>query len=141
LAKFLPSATVGEIAGQNRIAATATEKHTLANKTGAIAIDMESHVAARIAARHRLPFAAIRVVSDAADTDLPPAALVGMKPDGGMALGAVLGSLARRPAQLPALMRTGIDAERAFRSLARVYDALGRAGVFRADLGEFLFDV
>ena len=38
---------------------------------------------------------------------LPPAALVAMKPDGGIALGRVLGSLLRHPLQVPALIRTG----------------------------------
>ncbi len=51
-----------------------------------------------------------------------------MAPDGGMALGAVLISLARHPAQLPALIRTGRNAGIAFRVLAGVYDMLGRAG-------------
>ena len=39
-------------------------KPTLHRTTGALAVDMESHVAARIAARHGLPFAAGRVISD-----------------------------------------------------------------------------
>ena len=46
---------------------------------------------------------------------LPPAALVGMKPDGGMDLPAVLRSLLANPGQLPALIRTGLEAERGFR--------------------------
>ena len=33
----------------------------------AVAVDMESHVAARVAHRHRLPFVVARVVSDAAN--------------------------------------------------------------------------
>ncbi len=35
------------------------------------AVDMESHVAARVAARHGLPFAALRVISDPASRSLP----------------------------------------------------------------------
>lgn len=125
LAQVLPHAHRGTVAGSDTIAATVAQKRTLRATTGALAVDMESHVAARVAARHDLPFMILRTISDAADDVLPPAALVGMKPDGGVALGAVLGSLVRRPAQLPALVRTGRDAGRAFRALARAWETLG----------------
>ncbi|MDB5714901.1 MAG: phosphorylase, partial [Sphingomonadales bacterium] len=107
----------------------------------ALAVDTESHIAARVAARHGLPFAALRVISDAADEALPPAALVGMRADGSMALGPVLASLAKSPLQLPALIRTGISAGRAFRSLKRCHDVLGRLGIGQFDLGQFALDV
>ena len=120
----LPQAYHGLIIGQDHIAVTTAEKAALA-ATGALAVDMESHIAARVAARHGLPFIAIRTISDTAQETLPPAALVGMNPDGSMALGKVLWSLARTPGQLPALIRTGQNAERAFKSLARVHATLG----------------
>ncbi len=78
---------------------------------------MESHVAARLAALHGLPFAALRVVADPAERSLPPAALVGMRPDGTTDIGAVLRSLGRAPRQLPGLIRTGLDARAAFSAL------------------------
>jgi len=120
----LPSAHIGTIIGQDHIAATVAEKAALHAATGALAVDLETHVAARVAARHHLPFAAIRAISDTASESLPPAALVGMSPDGSMALGKVLASLARLPQQLPALIRTGRGAEAAFRTLGRVAEAI-----------------
>jgi hopanoid-associated phosphorylase len=134
LEKALPQAHRGGIVGNDVIAATAAEKRILHERTGAIAVDMESHVAARVAVRKGLPFAALRVISDRADDDLPPAALVGMRPDGGMALGAVLASLARNPRQLPALIRTGRQADKAFRSLTQAFDAIIGAGIDRFGL-------
>jgi hopanoid-associated phosphorylase len=131
LEKALPQALRGGIVGNDAIAPTAAEKRILHERTGAIAVDMESHVAARVAVRKGLPFAALRVISDRADDDLPPAALVGMRPDGGMALGAVLASLARNPRQLPALIRTGRQADQAFRSLTQAFDAIIGAGIDR----------
>ncbi|MGI4876264.1 MAG: phosphorylase [Janthinobacterium lividum] len=115
----LPTARSGPIVGSMHAVATAAGKRELHVASGACAVDMETHVAARVAARHGLAFASVRVVSDAADDDLPPAALVGMRPDGGIDLGAVLRSLARHPAQLPALLRTGRNAEKAFRALKK----------------------
>ena len=129
LGQALPHAHRGGIVGSDAIAASAAEKRILHERTGAIAVDMESHVAARVAVRKGVPFAALRVISDCADDDLPPAALVGMRPDGGMALGAVLASLARNPRQLPALIRTGRQADQAFRSLAQAYDTIIGDGI------------
>ena len=59
----------------------------LHQKTGAVAVDMESHIVAGVAGKHAIPMAAIRVVTDPAvracpgrpgrhapdgTTDLPP---------------------------------------------------------------------
>jgi adenosylhomocysteine nucleosidase len=137
----LPGATVGKVAGSNAIAATALEKRTLAASTGAVAVDMESHIAARVAARRGLPFAVLRVISDSAGQDLPHAAQVGMNPDGSMAIGAVLRSLAGNLSQFPALITTAVNAERAFRSLSRGYNALARLGLGDPDLGKRFFDM
>ena len=132
----LPDARRGAVIGHDIIVATAARKRALHEQTRALAVDMESHVAARVAGRRGLPFAALRVISDRMEDDLPPAALIGMRPDGGMALGAVLASLARDPRQLPALIRTGRQAERAFTSLERAVDQIIRAGIDRIELSQ-----
>lgn len=119
-----PHARHGAIIGQDHIAATVADKAALYAATGALAVDMESHITARIAARHGLPFIAIRAISDTASETLPPAALIGMNPDGSMALGRVLMSLARSPRQLPALLRTGMNSAAALRALKNLGAAL-----------------
>jgi adenosylhomocysteine nucleosidase len=136
----LPAARLGAILGSDAMLTRAAEKQAAHQRWQALAVDMESHVAARVARRLGLPFAALRAISDSADLDLPAAVLRGMKSDGGMALGAVLWALARDPAQLPALIRTGRDAERAFRALADGRRLLG-PGVGRADLVQLPLDV
>ena len=127
----------GAIAGSDAMVVDAVGKAALHIATGALAVDMESHVAAAFAAVHKLPFAALRVISDGADRALPKAAQAGMKPDGGMDVLAVLKALARDPRQLPALIRTGLEAEVAFRQLALLnrHHLLGRLGVGDPDLG------
>jgi hopanoid-associated phosphorylase len=125
LAARLPEATRGLVLGANAMVAEVTQKAALHRVTGASAVDMESHVVARVAQRHRLPFAVARVVSDAAHHSLPPAARVGMKSDGRMDLSSVLRSLLENPRQLPALIRTGFEAEQGFRALLRGYRRLG----------------
>ena len=134
LATRLPRAQRGLLLGVDAVVAVAVQKAELHRTSGALAVDMESHVAARIAARHRLPFVAARVISDAAHRTLPPAARVGMRRDGRVDLPAVLRSLLAGPWQLPALIRTGLEAERGFRALRRGRRSLG-AGLAGPNVG------
>jgi adenosylhomocysteine nucleosidase len=127
-ARLGAKAHLGPIAASETMVVDAASKAALRAATGALAVDMESHVAARFAAAHGLPFAVLRVISDGADRALPKAAQAGMKKDGGMDILAVLKSLALDPAQLPALIRTGQEAEVAFKALKQVGALLARTG-------------
>lgn len=118
LSDRLPKAKVGSVYGSSDMVLSTLEKDKLRRQGGAMLVDMESHVAAQAAARAGLPFAVIRVVSDKAGVSLPPAVRQGLKEDGGMNLPGVLAALLRDPRQLPALMRTGRDADIAFKALA-----------------------
>jgi len=140
IARTLPGARSGAMMGSDVMMADAEAKRAAFAATGALAVDMESHVAAAVAARRSLPFAAARVVSDAADRSLPKAAQAGMAPDGSMDIGAVLKALAADPRQLPALIRVGREAQVAFRALGRGRDLLG-PGLGRPDLSELPLDV
>jgi hypothetical protein len=80
---------------------------------------MESHIAARIAAVHGVPFAACRVIVDPAERTLPPAALVGLRADGTADALAVLRSLLRQPRQMFALLRVVADMRAARTALYR----------------------
>ena len=121
----LPHAHQGQIFGSDVIIENAETKSGLYDTTGALAVDMESQVAARFAAKRNLPLAALRVISDDASHVLPPAALVAMKPDGGIALGRVLWSLLKKPAQIPALVHTARNSNKAFAELLRCRDLCG----------------
>ena len=143
LQRALPGSMTGPIAASNVIVADASAKAALHAATGALAVDMESGVAAEFAAANGLPFAALRVISDAADRALPRAAQAGMSKDGGLDILAVLWELAKDPRQLPALIRTGREAEAAFRRLKLLGrdNFLGRLGVGDPDLGQLPLDV
>jgi hopanoid-associated phosphorylase len=140
LARGLGSPALGALLGSETMLTAAADKRAAHTRTGALAADMESHVAARVARRLGLKFAAARVMSDDAAHDLPAAVRVGMAADGGMALGPVLAALARDPAQLGPLIRTGLDAGRAFQALGRGRRLLGpRLGL--VDLSDHPLDV
>jgi hypothetical protein len=125
LLEALPGAVHAEIIGADAPVAEPAEKRQLHLRTGAVAVDTESHVAARIAAAHRIPFAACRAVIDPAHSVLPPAAVFGLRHDGTADVRAVLRSLARQPSQLPALARTALDARVAAAALRRGRRLLG----------------
>jgi hopanoid-associated phosphorylase len=120
LAERLPDARLAAIYGADEMVLDVLDKAKLRAKGGAALVDMESHVAARVALAHGLPFAVLRVVSDTAGMSLPPAVRAGIKPNGAMNLIGVLAALARDPRQLPALMRTGRDADMAFAVLGKL---------------------
>jgi adenosylhomocysteine nucleosidase len=125
LARSLPGAVRGDIAGSDSIVAEPSEKRALGATTGALAVDMESHAVAAFASAHSLPFAVFRVIADPVTRALAPAALQGMRSDGTVNHGAVLGSVLRSPGQLPRLIRNAMDAQVALRELSRGRRLLG----------------
>ena len=127
LAARLRGVARGLFAGSDVIVPDPPRKSALRQSSGAIAIDMESHVAAQAAARAGVPFAVLRAVSDRADEALPAAAQAGFRPDGSVDVAAVIAALARHPSELPALLRTARHAGAAFAALKRAVEALDDA--------------
>jgi len=136
----VPGAQLGAIAGTHTILSSSAEKIRIRRATKAAAADMESHIAAEIARDFALPFAALRVVSDSSTQDLPHAATVGMAPSGEVDFFAVMRSIAAKPSQIPALIRTGWEAEKAFRVLFRCRHVLAPS-LAAPNLGELSLDV
>lgn len=101
------------------------KKRELHRTTGAAVVDMELHLAARVAAAHKLAFAAVRVVVDPAHRAVPPAALHGMHPDGRANVLAVMRHVMARPSELRPLARIAMDAFAARSAMARVRRELG----------------
>ena len=126
----------GAIVGAEKVILDPRDKQTLHAQTGAIAVDMESHIAADYAVSVGLPFAAVRVISDPASRALPALTLNALKPNGDVSLGKVLAGIMREPTVLPALMRTARDFNQAIATLRRCRGLLldGRLGLVPANL-------
>jgi adenosylhomocysteine nucleosidase len=107
----------GSLAGAEQVVSARALKAALHLETGAAAVDMESHIAAAYAAESGLPFAALRVISDPASRALPALAMVAIKPNGRIDLAKVLRGVVRDPMTLRALVSTGMDFNRALKSL------------------------
>jgi adenosylhomocysteine nucleosidase len=125
LLEILPNAVHANVVGADAVIPEPAEKFQLYDETGSAAVDMESHIAAEIAAEHRIPFAACRVIIDAAHRALPPAATLGLRPDGSPDVVAVFRSVLQNPGQVPDLIRTALDLQIARRALQAGRKQLG----------------
>lgn len=125
LAEMLPDARHGPIMGVNAVVSDPADKCKLHAFTRAVAVDMESHLVARLADAHGLAFAAVRVIIDPAHRLVPPAALLAMAPGGSTDLSAMLREILTRPSQVSPLMRLAADALAARAALVRLRRALG----------------
>ena len=100
------------------------DKASAFRETGAVAVDMESLSVAEVAAAHRLPFIAVRVIVDTA-ADVLPRAVLAANRAGSLSLRHLLGGLALAPLELVVLIRLAQRYRAATRSLAGV----ARAGL------------
>jgi hopanoid-associated phosphorylase len=116
---------LGGVAGVDAPVLDVPAKALLRAQTQAVAVDMESHIAAAYAEKRGLPFAILRVVCDPASRALPALAASAIKPDGGVDIARVMRELAREPMQIGDLIRAGADARAAFASLRRCGRLLG----------------
>jgi adenosylhomocysteine nucleosidase len=102
---------------------TPADKAAVFRDTGAVAVDMESATVARIAAAHRLPFIAIRVIVDTASDAIPQAATAASR-TGRVQIGRLLAGLLLAPNEVAALIRLTRCYRAAMRSL-RIIAASG----------------
>ncbi len=120
--ELLPELAGGEedppmlIAGSERMVLSAADKAALAAETGAVAVDMETHVVAAAAEEAAYPALAIRAIADPAGLDLPEFVAGAVTPEGRARVWPVVAGLAARPGAFGRLMalrrgyRAGLDA-------------------------------
>ncbi|MFY9991326.1 MAG: phosphorylase [Rhodoplanes sp.] len=125
LLRTIPGAVHGAIMGVSAPVARPEDKRALYERTGAVAVDMESHIVASLARRHGIPMAAIRVITDPAERALPACAVSAMRPNGTTDILAMIRSVISRPRELPALVQTALDARAARSTLMRGRKLLG----------------
>ena len=122
---MIPGAIHAPIVGVDEAVSDPQAKRDLYRTTGAAVVDMESHLMARVAAKHDLAFAAVRVVVDPAHRVVPPAALIDMRPDGRANVAAVVRNLMARPSQISPMARIAVDAFTARSAMVRIRRKLG----------------
>ncbi len=125
LLQTIPNPVHGTLLGVPAPIACPDAKRALYLTTGALAVDMESHVVASMAAQHGVPMAAIRVITDPAKRTIPSAALEAMRPNGTIDMLTMIRSLLKKPCELSSLLRTAFDARAARATLRRGRQLLG----------------
>jgi adenosylhomocysteine nucleosidase len=120
----------GKLLTTSRAMETVAAKAAAFRATGALAVDMESLAVAAVAARHGLPFLAVRVIVDTANDSLPRA-IAAATQCGQLRIARLIGALARAPGELSAIVRLVGRYRAATQSLI----AIARAG----SLGRFAF--
>jgi adenosylhomocysteine nucleosidase len=114
----------GVVYGATAILATEEEKRRAWRDTGALAVDLESDVVARIASQAGIPFLVVRTIADTACRELPPAALIPLSEAGTPDLARVIGSVLRRPRQIATLVALARETRMALSALAGSAHAL-----------------
>jgi adenosylhomocysteine nucleosidase len=93
------------------------EKRRLGERSGAVAVDMETAVVAELCATAGVPFGCLRAISDDADAYLSESLLAVLQ-GGGVRPARLLAAVLRRPVLIAELMRLGADTRHAARRLA-----------------------
>ena len=104
----------------DRVVQTASEKPRLA--FFGQAVDMESAVVMSVFAKRGVPTMTVRVVSDAADEDLPIDFDRCLTPQGAVRKMSLVNAIVRRPGKLPNLIRFGRQSSLAAQKLASFLD-------------------
>jgi adenosylhomocysteine nucleosidase len=111
---------VGRIAESNHVVETSQNKVQFRNRTGAIALDMESTAIAKVANLNGIPFMTFRVIADSLMMDLPKAVSYALNDQGDVILSKLLYFLLLHPSELPSLVKLGTAFSAAKKTLKRV---------------------
>ena len=120
--------TVGHLLSIDRVLVTSEHKATALKRfeavEGPLAVEMETAAAAVVAEHHKVPWGAIRAISDSAEESLPIDFNQLRDKDGDLPVSTVALVAIRRPGRIPGLLRLGSATNQAARALA---EALVRA--------------
>jgi len=117
----------GCLLGSDSPLLTPADKSRAFADTGALAVDMESHAVARVAAESGLPWVALRAIADPAGFVLPETAARSIRRDGGVDLASLIWGLTTHPGQIGGFLALGRFSRKALGALRRV----AALGLFR----------
>jgi len=107
LVEKFPEARIGGVWGSEFLVAQAHEKKKLYEQYHCRIVDMESQCMAQIASEAQLPISVLRVVCDTSVMNVPPFVMEAIAENGQIDFKRAIGSLFRKPSQIPALIHVG----------------------------------
>jgi adenosylhomocysteine nucleosidase len=110
----------GDLVGSDDAVLDEQQKKALRGKSGAAAVDMESHAVARVAAESGIPFLVVRAVSDTFRHGIPAWVPGTIRADGRPGWTAVVSGMLSHPGDLATLLRLRETSEKAMATLRRV---------------------
>ena len=125
LLSAIPTAMYGPIAGIDFPISERASRNELRLRSGALAVDMESHLIARLAVANSMRFVALRVVIDAAGRNIPPTALACISSNGETSRWRLGRLLLGRPSDTLDVVRLSADWWLARKALLCCSEALG----------------
>ena len=118
---------VGLLAESTAVLVSRKDKEALFSRTNAIAVDMESAAVAAVATHARVPFIAIRAISDTVDASLPLIALKAFDKFGQWNRWKLLRGLLRHPEEILAWMHLTRQLRGALSTLVAVRQMSGKS--------------
>ena len=116
-------AVPGSFCHHTRVLTTVEEKRQVREASRADAVEMESEVIRRLCHERGIPSATVRVISDAADEELPLDFNALMTDDGKLNFGKLALAVLRHPQKVPALLALGRRSKSSAARLAAVLRA------------------
>jgi adenosylhomocysteine nucleosidase len=119
------NATRGRLLTMSQLVSEPSEKRWLGEQFQAVAVDMETAVAAQLCRVHGVPFTCLRVISDEVDTALSPH-LAALLRGGQISLASLAVKLIRHPTLIRDLWRLANSTRRAAKKLQARTSLLGQ---------------
>ncbi len=115
---------VGRLVNSDDLVRTVAQKKSIAESSGAIAVDLESLAVAQVCRERKMRFLAVRVISDDMSADLPPEILSILGSTGTMRVGAAFGAMWKRPGSMKDMWRLRESAGKTAERLAIFLDGV-----------------
>ncbi|WP_305907379.1 phosphorylase [Methylomarinum sp. Ch1-1] len=124
------SINIGSLTTSATLVADRNKKRTIYEKTGSLALDMESYAIAETATKAGLPFLAIRTIADPVSMSLPQAVSHALNAEGEVELPKLIGYVLTHPSEIPSLITLGRHFNAAKKTLRSIAKYLGKITEF-----------